>query len=106
VVTAKQASIEFALHWQSAQAKRTDRLCFEKINFWRDFFPGALSDRLAGLAPGESASESFAAGELVGGYDLHLVHRVRPEQFNLRFNMRANFPSPTRSMPFGVGPTD
>lgn len=39
MVTAKQASIEFALHRQCALAHHTDRLYFEKINFWRDFFP-------------------------------------------------------------------
>ncbi len=43
MVTAKQASIEFALHWQCALAHHTDRLYFEKINFWRDFFPGLLA---------------------------------------------------------------
>jgi SAM-dependent methyltransferase len=84
VVTAKQASIEFALHWQCALAHHTDQLYFEKINFWRDFFPGTLGDHLAGLAPGQSASQSFAAGELVPAYDLHLVHHVRATQLHLR----------------------
>ncbi len=54
MVTAKQASIEFALHWQCALAHHTDRLYFEKINFWRDFFPGLLSDQLAGLSRGRA----------------------------------------------------
>lgn len=84
MLTAKQASIEFALHWQCALARHTDRLYFEKINFWRDFFPGTLGEQLAGLAPGECVSQSFAAGELVPAYDLHHVHRIRPTQLNLR----------------------
>lgn len=84
MVTARQASIEFALHWRSAHAHHTDRLYFEKINFWRDVLPGALGDRLAGVGPGHSASQSFAAGELVPAYDSRLVHRVRPSQMDLR----------------------
>lgn len=84
MVTAKQASIEFALQWQCVHARHTDRLYLEKVNFWRDFFPGALGDQLAGLSPGQSASQSFAAGELVPAYDLHLVHRIRPSQMSLR----------------------
>lgn len=59
MVAAKQASIEFAFRWQSAQARHRDRLYFESVNFWRDFFPGMLADRLAPLAVGESASEQL-----------------------------------------------
>jgi SAM-dependent methyltransferase len=80
---AKQASVEFALHWQSELAMHTDRMYYEKVNFWRDFFPGTLGERLATLAPGASDSQAFAAGELVTAYDLHLVYRIRPEQMNL-----------------------
>lgn len=46
---AKQAAVEFALHWQSADASHSDRLFFEKENFWRDFSPGTLGDQLAAL---------------------------------------------------------
>lgn len=81
---AKQASVEFALRWTSALAHHTDRMYFEKVNFWRDFFPGALGERLAGLAPGECATQTFAPGELLPAYDAGLVHRIRPGQMQLR----------------------
>ena len=38
------ATLEFALHWPSPQARHTERVYFEKLNFWRDFFPGMLAD--------------------------------------------------------------
>lgn len=71
---AKQAAVEFALHWQSADAQHTDRLFFEKVNFWRDFFPGSLDEALAPLA----------ADELVEPWNAGAVHTVRPAQIQLQ----------------------
>lgn len=83
VLRGKQATVEFALRSRSAQACHVEHLYYERINFWRDFFPGLLGDRLAPLAAGESATQSFAAGELVPAYDAGLVYRIRPAQLNL-----------------------
>jgi SAM-dependent methyltransferase len=76
----KQAAVEFALRWRSPDARHCDRLYFEKVNFWRDFLPGTLADKLAALAAGGSAGESYAAGEIVPAWSVHELHRVRPEQ--------------------------
>lgn len=90
---AKQAAVEFALRWQSERAAHTDRMYYEKVNFWRDFFPGALGERLATLAPGASDRQAFAAGELVTAYDLNLVYRIRPEQMNLALRTGERIPA-------------
>jgi SAM-dependent methyltransferase len=82
--TSKLAAVEFALHWTSANARHTERLYFEKLNFWRDFFPGSLAERLGATEPGTAASESFAAGELVAPWGADLIQRVRPEQIRLQ----------------------
>ena len=81
---ARQATVEFALRWQSADAGHTDRLYFDKINFWRDFFPGRLGESLAGIAVGGSAVASFAAGELVPEWSASAIHRVRQDQIRLK----------------------
>jgi len=90
---AKQAAVEFALRWQSELATHADRMYYEKVNFWRDFFPGTLGERLATLAPGASDTQMFGAGELVTAYDLHLVHRIRPEQMNLALRSGEHIPA-------------
>jgi SAM-dependent methyltransferase len=89
----KQAAVEFALRWQSELAAHTDRLYYDKVNFWRDFFPGTLGERLAALPPGASDTQSFAAGELVTAYDLHLVYRIRPGQMNLALRTGERIPA-------------
>jgi len=100
---AKQAAVEFALRWQSELAAHTDRMYYEKVNFWRDFFPGSLGERLATLAPGASDTQAFAAGELVATYDLHLVCRIRPEQMNLALRTGERIPARTgRYYPRGM----
>jgi SAM-dependent methyltransferase len=78
------AALEFALRWQSPVARHTERVYFEKLNFWRDFFPGRLADRLGALAVGAVARESYPAGELVGAWSASAVHRVRPDRIKLK----------------------
>jgi len=80
----KLAAVEFALCWESAEARHTDRCYFEKLNFWRDFFPGSLADTLGAAELGTSVRERFAAGELVPPWSAENVSRVRPQQIQLR----------------------
>ncbi len=68
VKAAKRATIEFSLQWQSHCARHNDRWYAEKIDFWRDFFPGNLQQNIAALTPGETYREDFSAGSLVPEY--------------------------------------
>ena len=63
---AKLATVEFTLRWQSTHASHSERLYYERINFWRDFIPGALGDQLATLAAGGVASERGGRSHDVG----------------------------------------
>jgi len=92
---AKQATVEFTLRWQSAHGSHIERLYYERINFWRDFFPGALGEQLAVLAAGGVASQQFAPGELLPAYNPALVHTVRPEQIHIK--MRSGMPITPRA---------
>jgi len=78
------AALEFTLHWQSPLASHTERVYFEKLNFWRDFFPGSLADALGTLAVGQSTQESFAPGTLVEAWHASAIHRVRPDRIRLK----------------------
>ncbi len=40
---ALMVNVELALHWQSRHARHIDRSFFERINLWRDFFPGDMA---------------------------------------------------------------
>lgn len=62
---AKQATVEFALRWQDAVASHCERLYFERVNFWRSFFPGTLGEQLAVFPDGGVASQLLAPGELL-----------------------------------------
>jgi SAM-dependent methyltransferase len=80
---AKQSTIEFTLRWQSSEGKHNERLYFERVNFWRDFFPGSLGEGLVALPAGGVASESFAPGELLA-YNPAAVYTIRPEQIHIK----------------------
>ena len=81
---AKQATVEFSLRWQSTDASHCERLYYERVNFWRDFFPGTLGEHLTALPVGGVVSQSFAPGELLPAYNTAAVHSLRPEQINIK----------------------
>ncbi len=66
---AKRAQIEFSLQWQSQYGLHNDRWYAEKIDFWRDLFPGSLQQNIAALSPGEFCRVAFDAGSLVPEYN-------------------------------------
>ena len=101
--TSRLAAVEFALRWSSADARHTERHYFEKLNFWRDFFPGSLADRLAAAEPGVGVSESFSASELVEPWSASQIQRVRPQQIRLQLRTGENLaPRAGRFYPRGM----
>ena len=64
----KRAAIEFSLRWRSPQASHNDRYFIDKVDFWRDIFPGELGEALPELDVGSSYRQKFSAGELVPEY--------------------------------------
>lgn len=65
---ANWAAMDFSLQWQSPYGKHQDRRFAEKVDFWRDFFPGSMQEKLPELSPGDKYMESFGAGLLVPEY--------------------------------------
>jgi SAM-dependent methyltransferase len=78
--------VEVCLRWQSGQASHCDRRFFGRLNFWRDYFPGDLGERLNQASVGDSLIYEAAAGELVEGYDTNRVHKIKREQFKTRLS--------------------
>lgn len=65
MTASRLAAIEIAVDWQSKDASHRERVYFEKVNFWRDFFPGRLGDQLANSALGEWFSEPDVRCDLI-----------------------------------------
>lgn len=73
--TTEQAAVEVRIDWQQAGITHCNRQYFEKINFWRDILPGALSLKLP-PSEGEWIAENFAPGELVPPHSERNLHRI------------------------------
>lgn len=65
----KRSAIEFSVHWESRYAIHNDRSYIDKVDFWRDIFPGSMGDALQRLDIGQSHRETFRPGELVPNHD-------------------------------------
>ena len=80
--SSQQAAVEVRIEWQSTDARHADGYYFDKLNFWRDIFPGNLSMTLP-ESSGEWLRDDFPAGELVPAWTEAGLHRVRRKAMNL-----------------------
>ena len=78
--------VEISLRWQGPQASHCDRRVFTRLNFWRDYFPGDLGERLNVAEDGDTFIYEAAAGELVEPYNAAQVHSINLEQFKTRLS--------------------
>jgi len=78
--------VEISLRWQGPQASHCDRRFFARLNFWRDYFPGDLGDRLNVADVGDSFIYEAEAGELVEPYNATQLHSINLEQFKTRLS--------------------
>ena len=79
----EQASVEVRLDWEDGYSRHRNRDYFEKINFWRDIFPGSLSMTLPG-SQGEWVREDFSPGEIVPPWSEHNIHHIKRSALHLR----------------------
>lgn len=76
------ASVEVGVAWQTPHARHIDRYFFHNVNFWRDYFPGSIGEKLAESGTGDVISESFPVGEVLPEWDDRNIMCVREQ--NLR----------------------
>lgn len=81
--TSEQATVEVRIGWDSNGAHHTNREHFDKLSFWRDIFPGALSLTLP-ESDGDWVSEQFSAGELVPPWSARNIHTVTLKRLKLQ----------------------
>lgn len=65
----RHASVEVGVRWSSGQAQHRERLFVDRVDFWRDLFPGDLGERLGRAAPGEPVQAHVGPGEVVPAPD-------------------------------------
>jgi hypothetical protein len=80
--SSQQAAVEVLITWQSPDARHAERYYFDKLNFWRDIFPGNLSTGLPD-SDGEWLQQDFTAGELVPAWSEHNLHTIRRHALKL-----------------------
>lgn len=76
------ASVEVRIDWEDTVSRHHNRDHFEKLNFWRDILPGALSITLPD-SDGDWLSESFSPGELVPPWSESNIHRINRQALKL-----------------------
>jgi SAM-dependent methyltransferase len=80
--SSEQATVEVRIDWENDGIRHHNRDYFEKLSFWRDIFPGALSLKLPD-SDGDWVSENFAPGELVPPWSKNNLHTVKPGNLKL-----------------------
>lgn len=76
--------VEVSLIWSSPQAVHYERRFFDRINFWRDYFPGNMGEQLNTAEIGQRVSYQAEAGELVEPYEPNQIQRIKRSQFQTR----------------------
>ncbi len=109
----KRAAIEFSLCWKSRFACHNDRTYIEKVDFWRDIFPGSMGNAVAQLDAGQSHTETFDPGELVPPWDSNNLITVKTSQTgagggkqNLELKPGRYYPKGYFWKPLGAFPAD
>jgi len=69
------------LHWQSSDATHSERQFFERVNFWRDIFPGTLAEQLDAADAGQWVSQAVSAEEMLIEFSPTDVRAIRREHF-------------------------
>jgi len=75
------ASMEFALSWQSAEAKHSELYCAPHVNMWRDIFPAEVEKEILGSRENETLTFKFEPGVVVPEFSPAKVLDLSPWQF-------------------------
>ena len=80
--TSKIAQVEVALQWKSEDATHCDRMFMDKVNFWRDVFPGNMAECLNNAEPGEITGQILSVEDLNTVRQASLIRTIHARQFN------------------------
>lgn len=91
-----RAAVAVNLQYRSKTGQHNDILYVDKVDFWRDIFPGSMGKALAESGLNEPVTENFEAGQLVPGYDKEFLRTFSKSKFNEEVT-----PLPGRYYPIG-----
>lgn len=77
-----RASMDISLYWASPFAQHNEIYHMEKVDFWRDIFPGKMGEEAEVLSTGQSCEEEFAAGTIIPPYQHHKIIEFKTELFS------------------------
>ena len=72
-----RASIQISLFWESKYASHEEKIYFDKVDFWRDIFPGNMCEKTMDLEEGESFVEHFDEGIIVEPYEDKKIFNIK-----------------------------
>jgi SAM-dependent methyltransferase len=75
------AAMEFALKWQSPEARHIELYYGPNVNMWRDIFPVGVKKKILGARENETFTFTFNPGTVVPGYSPARVLDISPGQF-------------------------
>lgn len=78
---AHRASVLFSLCYESDHGRHCDRRFVDKVDFWRDIFPGNTGSRIAALSQGERCRQNFPPGILTPPFAEEKIIRFADTHF-------------------------
>lgn len=97
------ADIEFELQWKSQNGTHSDSYFSKGVNFYLDFLPKGLFDKLLDRDVGDSVEHTFNAGEVIAKPDPTKLFRININQFDTQFMPDALvYPRQGRFYPRGI----
>lgn len=95
--------MEFALNWQSGEARHSELFYAPNVDMGRDIFPAAVEQEILGSRENETCTFAFEPGTVVPEYAPGKVLDLLPVQFSaIHVSGRKLAPQPGRFYPSGL----
>jgi len=83
--------MEFTLFWESEYATHEELFFLERIDTWRDIFPGEMVDTVKSLEEGDIYKEFFESGVIVAPYKENNIFKFSKKSFQgINFDNKNN----------------
>ena len=80
-----RASVELSLFWKSKYGSHEEKIFLDKVDFWRDIFPGNMREKTMVLEEGEFFVENFEEGKIVEPYNDKNIFALKEKSLKKAF---------------------